>query len=352
MNLVVTRFFILTCTFACIVVTALAQKPTPAFDASPTIGCAPLTVSFNDKSTDAADWEWDIDNNGTYDYVGDPFPVHTYTLPGTYSVRLMVSSFFDSASIVKTKYITVTAPISVSVPPQSHCVNDSFRLSATVTGGLKPYTYFWSCETLPNFSSDTQPLISVDTTQTWTLEISDSLGCTGSTSFTITAIPAPAKPTISHVGNQLSCNSTAQKYQWLLNGAAIPAATGKDFFADTMSVKTGYYQVRISNAAGCSSTSDSVLANRLTDIAESDLNAGWVLYPNPARSDIFLSCPIPTTSITSVHLMNTLGQCLRQGQADERSGRLQVNLADLPSGVYLLQISEVQGRHIFRVVKE
>ncbi len=331
---------------------ALAQKPTAKFDASPLVGCAPLTVFFNDQSSDdVIDWQWDFNNDGVYDDSG-PLPNYTYTTPGAYSVRLMVYNFQDSATVTRTKYIVVTNPITINVPPPTVCANDSFRLKATVSGGLKPYQYFWSCTTFPNNSADVEPLVAVDTTQTWTLDIVDSLGCTATTSFQITVHPLPQKPAIIHTWNQLSCTINASSYQWFYNGSTISGATQKTYTVDTTHIKSGYYQVQVKNQFGCTALSDSIDVMSLTAIEDDYANVGWSLYPNPTHDIAYLSCAIPSTSILSSTIYSSLGFNVGTLGIDERSGRLRVPVSELPSGVYFISVTESKARHVFRLVKE
>ena len=56
-------------------------------------GGAPLTVFFQEKSRHYPNaFQWDFDNDGTYDMVGETNPLWTYQNPGTYSVRLFASN--------------------------------------------------------------------------------------------------------------------------------------------------------------------------------------------------------------------------------------------------------------------
>ena len=77
------------------------------FEANPTYGTAPLTVTFTDKSTGSpTSWEWDFDNDGTVDST-DQNPTHTYNAPGWYTVKLTVSDGTNSDTCVKKIYILV-----------------------------------------------------------------------------------------------------------------------------------------------------------------------------------------------------------------------------------------------------
>ncbi|MEE8572697.1 MAG: PKD domain-containing protein, partial [Gemmatimonadota bacterium] len=102
-----------------------AVPPVANFDASPTLGSVPLTVTFADLSTGPpTDWLWEF-GDGTTSTAQNP--EHVYTAEGTYSVRLTATNAEGADDELKTGYIVVTAP----VPPQSN-------FSASPTAGSAP----------------------------------------------------------------------------------------------------------------------------------------------------------------------------------------------------------------------
>ena len=81
------------------------------FSATPTMGTAPLTVTFTNQSTGG--WtsaQWDFDNDGTVDSTQQN-PTHTYDNPGWYTVKLTVSDGANSSTCVKEMYILVANAI-------------------------------------------------------------------------------------------------------------------------------------------------------------------------------------------------------------------------------------------------
>jgi trimeric autotransporter adhesin len=74
--------------------------------AAPTAGNAPLTVQFADRSTGSPrSWSWDFGDGATSSARN---PVHTYTRPGTYTVRLTVATTTGRSTGVRTGLVTVT----------------------------------------------------------------------------------------------------------------------------------------------------------------------------------------------------------------------------------------------------
>jgi hypothetical protein len=71
-------------------------------------GDVPLTVQFNCGSSGAVwSWEWDFDNDGTIDSF-ERNPIWTYTMPGTYSVRLRINQ--GEKQVIKRDFIEVIDP--------------------------------------------------------------------------------------------------------------------------------------------------------------------------------------------------------------------------------------------------
>ena len=82
------------------------------FTANTTNGCAPIIVSFTDNSTgNPTSWKWDL-GNGTNSFLQNPSV--SYTTPGTYSIKLVISNGNQQDSIVKQQYITVHAAPTVN----------------------------------------------------------------------------------------------------------------------------------------------------------------------------------------------------------------------------------------------
>lgn len=76
------------------------------FDSDVTSGDASLIVNFTDESSGAPEtWDWDFGDGSAHDYTQNP--QHTYSMAGTYTVSLTVTSPGASDTETKTGYITV-----------------------------------------------------------------------------------------------------------------------------------------------------------------------------------------------------------------------------------------------------
>ncbi len=125
-------------------------------------------------------------------------------------------------------------------------------------------------------------------------------------------------------------------YQWLLNGRTIPGATGRTYTV----TENGDYSVVVENEYGCKDTSDTYKVTNVNgnNIREQSTIAGAIwIYPNPVADKVFIHSPIEI----NITLTGIEGKILRQVKA---AGSLSVN--DLPGGIYLLCITDKEGRFI------
>ena len=87
--------------------------PVASFFSSLYTGCSPLTVDFFDQSQGPVTaYAWDVDGDGSDDYF-TANPTHTYTTPGLYSVRLIVSNLVGADTNIWTDSIYVDPCTSV-----------------------------------------------------------------------------------------------------------------------------------------------------------------------------------------------------------------------------------------------
>jgi len=100
--------------------------PVADFTGTPATGSAPLSVTFNDTSTNLpTGWHWDF-GDGTNATVQNP--VHTYSAPGNYTVSLNVTNEDGTNSITKPYYITV-----MNLPPTTITTQPTTTATTTIT---------------------------------------------------------------------------------------------------------------------------------------------------------------------------------------------------------------------------
>jgi gliding motility-associated-like protein len=150
------------------------------FSATPTEGCSPLIVRFDDLSAgNPTQWKWDLGNN-TISYLQNP--TVTYFNPGTYLVKLVVQNAGGKDSIVKTSYITVNAApeVSFAATNTSGCLPLSVAFSNNSTAGSGTIsTYLWDFGD-GNTSTAANPSHTYTTSGSFnvSLKVANSKGCT------------------------------------------------------------------------------------------------------------------------------------------------------------------------------
>jgi gliding motility-associated-like protein len=125
-------------------ITARTQ-PQVKFSCSRVSDCEPFTVRFYTTSKYQADWTWDFGDNSPI--VNEENPIHTYSLPGKYSVKLTVRSLqFCNQNVIFDSLITVhpigrasiysapPAPVTLYLPNAEVQFRDS---------SVRAKDYFW-----------------------------------------------------------------------------------------------------------------------------------------------------------------------------------------------------------------
>ena len=250
----------------------LAQKeivveyPVPVFSATPTTGCAPLVVQFNNGTDPVLNGQalWDLGDGSTN--ANNTF-LHTYTAPGTYDVSLAVTSAqgCTTDSLIP-GYITVEP-----VPTASFVADTTMGcvgLPVTFTSTTQPagnYTYAWS------FGDGTvgngNPVTHVYPTSgnfNVMLVVQSAAGCSDDVSMPqlvhILPTPAPAFTADPATGciplnvrfNNNTPNEDGMAASWDLGNGS----TSSESSPTTTYTQPGTYTVSLTmtNQAGCSAT--------------------------------------------------------------------------------------------------
>ncbi|MCQ1539532.1 PKD domain-containing protein [Methanocalculus taiwanensis] len=102
------------------------------FTANRTAGFPPLRVAFNDTSKgDPTAWLWQFGDGNSSEL---RHPVHSYTVPGTYTVNLTAWNQDDQDSMNKTGFIEVYGPPSVSGITPTFGYRNGLSIQARISG--------------------------------------------------------------------------------------------------------------------------------------------------------------------------------------------------------------------------
>ena len=143
-------------------------------------------------------------------------------------------------------------------------------------------------------------------------------------------IPVPVVtsplPVVS-ISKDTLISSVSMGNQWYLNGQAIVGATGKTYIPTTTA---GSYSVIVIDSFGCERQSNYFSIDKITPIAG----------PNPNKGIFNLGFYVPASTDLAISLIDAAGHrvYIKQYKAYQGSFSDQIDVANLASGVYILQV--------------
>ncbi|MCB0396151.1 MAG: M4 family metallopeptidase [Flavobacteriales bacterium] len=177
-------------------------------------------------------------------------------------------------------------------------------------------------------------------------EIQEKECTSGRTEVVATVTPNNVNPVINvDASNNLIVSGVtgSPTYQWYLNGNPIPGATGSSYTP----IENGTYTVEVTDAGGCVGMSDPMDVINV-GVANAGQNMSVALYPNPAGDQVSLA--LTATGTVNMEIVNLIGERVMARRLSE--GRHDLNLQQLPDGVYMVRISTTdKGQKIIRLIK-
>ncbi|WP_460504379.1 SprB repeat-containing protein, partial [Hymenobacter agri] len=137
---------------------------------------------------------------------------------------------------------------SITVTAATCCASSSGSIDLTVAGGTAPYSYRWSN------GATTQDLTNV-AAGTYTVTITDALGCTATASGTVTQPAALALSTT--LTSPSCCNGSSGSIDLTVAGGTAPYTYQWSNGATTQDVSgigAGTYSVTVTDANGCTAS--------------------------------------------------------------------------------------------------
>jgi gliding motility-associated-like protein len=138
------------------------------------IHCLGVQDVFNNTSQNATSYLWSFGDGSTGSAAFSP--THTYAQPGTYTVQLAISDTqFGCKDTMRKKMVIIPPPAATITLPNA-CAGSASQF--TSVGTYTYYTYTWmpstnlSCTVCPN------PIATLTTSTTFTIDVTDTLGCT------------------------------------------------------------------------------------------------------------------------------------------------------------------------------
>lgn len=216
------------------------------------------------------------------------------------------------------------------------CVGDPLKICVnTVIGGKTPYTYLWGNGSSESCATDFISNINVIT-------ITDAKNCPGK--FFINDPGADTIKATFKVTGIIEGVSSGSIEITTVKGGSLPYTyswTGPDGFTssqkDIISEKPGVYCVVITDSKGCTNT----FCVDLTTVGTKSLTqAGWKLFPNPARDYIYLQKNNYPGSQIYWQVFDAKGRQVLYKEEDNLKGKITIPLSQLSSGSYYIILNE------------
>jgi len=155
----------------------------------------------------------------------------------------------------------------------------------------------------------------------------------------LSELTIPTTPVISVHGNGTIESTTADDYQWFLDGNTLIDDTNQVLF---VTPPYGTYFVEIMNQDGCSAKSDPVVVTLgLDDIKENQID----FYPNPTEDILTIE---GYENIQTVYAVGINGKAVQLKKQSE--GKF--DLSGLRSGTYIIVVKTIAQVYRFKVVKK
>jgi len=276
-----------------------------------------------------------------------PSGANTYTISGGSAVVSPTSTTSYSVTGTSTagcvssnaavSNVTVNATPVISVNSGSICSGSSFTI---VPSGANTYTI-----------SGGSAIVSPTTTTGYSVSGTSAAGCVGSNAA-ISTVTVHALPLVAAVSNAtLLC--AGQPAILTASGAATytwsSGATGSTLSVSPATTTT--YSVTGSSAAGCIGTATVVQnVSPCTSVGEEEELMVQV-YPNPGHGLVTLSVPMVFTVLEAT-VYDLSGRLMYQGRLRAESQPLQLDLGELPKGLYFLVLHRDGRQQVHKLVIE
>jgi hypothetical protein len=280
-------------------------QATGASTVTPSGGTAPYTYAWS---------------NGATSQTANNLPSGSYTVTVT-----------DANGCTDQMSVTINQPQSslVTTATQVNVLcfgNPSGSIDLSVSGGTGPYVYSWS-------NGSTTQDISNLAGGSYTGTVTDVLGCTASTSVTITE-PAALSLTTTSTDEMMGMDGTATvtvtggtpnyMYYWMPGGATMASISG---------LAAGTYSVMVLDANGCGDTLEVVVGSQVS-LDEAGLTS-IVLYPNPSATTITVSNSA-STIIDNVRVFTSEGRLVFEFALGGNESRI-LDISSWSPGRYVLK---------------
>jgi|GEM_PF-1451717 len=257
-----------------------------------------------------------------------PATCGTDALPLCYAINLNAQACF---TVTGTGTLTPDAGIDTEI-----CDGESITL--TVTGGT---SYIWS-----NGENTAEITVSPSSPTTYSVTVAN-VCASGTGEVSVNVLSSPNPSIVLGSNGTLSALPIDLAYQWYLNGAPVTGATDQIHTP----AQTGDYSVEVTNADGCATISASI-AYMVVATEHIEGVEYFEVFPNPFNDFIDIEIKNDNSETFYVKIVDIRGEILQEQEIySTGSYATRLNVANLPKGIYLVQISNDKGQIIKKIAK-
>jgi len=246
------------------------------------------------------------------------------------SEKLRVATYGRGVWEVNAVQCVAAKPTITATGPATVCSGDSVVLTAP--NGWEKYR--WSN------GDEGQRIVlrSFAESGSYYVNVTDGNGCSNtSNTIQVDVLRAPVRPNITLRGPDTLRSSAiggVTVFQWFLDGTAIPGATQRDYVAKV----NGTYTVQVANGDGCTSVSNAYnFSGSVSSVHEDVTSTKIAAWPNPFDGSIMVT--LPQTAGRTITVMALTGEVVATLQPMDQEQQVELNLASVASGTYLIRIT-------------
>ncbi|MBI3509356.1 MAG: T9SS type A sorting domain-containing protein [Bacteroidetes bacterium] len=260
-----------------------------------------------------------------------PGATTTFTVTGTNG----------SCSSTATQLITVNNPPTVNLGNDTTQCGGNILLDAQNPGS----TYLWG-------TSATTQTITVNTSGTYSVVVTDANGCSGNDAVNVTINPIP-NLTLS-ASNMTPCvNDGLVSLTGLPAGGTWtgPGVSGNNFNPTTAGVGPQILTYSYTDSIGCSNSQVfTISVNACTGIAEQNFANGISVFPNP-NSGVFTLSVNANVGDVQITITDVQGRIIYSSlESNVTAGfTKQIDLGNVSSGLYLVKLNTANEQHVEQI---
>jgi len=222
-------------------------------------------------------------------------------------------------------------------------------ISLAMSGQAAPFSVLWE-------DGSTAPERNNLATGSYAFTVTDASGCTVSTEavvFSPSEIAVAVDSVLEEINGgangsiltSIAGGTEPYTYAWESNGSVVSTE------ADPTGLTAGNYTLRVTDANGCTYTSEPVAILLIVGTDAAVLERAINLHPNPTSGRFVLQLSLPSVSTVEISIGDATGRVLqRTAPVSLSNAPLPFDLSEFPAGVYWLKVTGSDFQAVKRVV--